>query len=64
MIHYITHYLGGRDGGSARVLDSPGLSASVMVGDRAGTGGGGALSYLYTSLGTSFISSSTGSRPK
>ena len=62
LIHYITHYLGRRDGGS--VLDSPGLSVSAMVGDRAGTGGGGALSYLYTSLGTSFISSSTGSRPK
>ena len=36
---------------------------SVTVGDRAGTGGGGALSYLYNSLGTSFMFSSTGSRP-
>ena len=55
-----TYCLGGFDGGG-RVLDSPGLSVSVTVGDRAGTGGGGALSYLYSSLGTSFMSSSTGS---
>ena len=57
-----TYCLGGFDGGG-RVLDSPGLSVSVTVGDRVGTGGGGALSYLYSSLGTSFMSSSTGSRP-
>ena len=56
-----TYCLGGFDGG--RVLDSPGLSVSVTVGDCAGTGGGGALSSLYNSLGTSFMSSSTGSRP-
>ena len=57
-----TYCLGGFDG-SGRVLDSPGLSVSVTVGDRAGTGGGGVLLYLYSSLGTSFMSSSTGSRP-
>ena len=57
-----TYCLGGFDSGG-RVLDSSGLSVSVTVGDRAGTGGGRALSYLYSSLGISFMSSSTGSRP-
>ena len=46
-----TYCLGGFAGGG-RLVDIPGLSVSVTVGDRAGTGGGGALSYLYNSLGT------------
>ena len=35
----------------------------VTLGAREGMGGGGALLYLYTSLGTAFIFSSTGRRP-
>ncbi len=55
-----TYALGGREGGS--VFDCPGLS-SVIVGDRDGRGGGGALSYLYAVFGTAFMFNSTGRRP-
>ncbi len=35
----------------------------MVVGDREGTGGGGALSYLYAVFGTAFMFNSTGRRP-
>ena len=50
--------LGWREGG----FGSPGLS-SFVLGDREGTGGGGALSYLYAVFGTAFMFNSTGRRP-